>query len=101
MTRLIPTDSAMAGIDIHHPHHLPRPQAREAVQRVADKLVERFGVESRWQDDVLSFSRAGVDGRIALLPDAVRVQADLGFLLAAMQGPIEAEIRRVLDKYFA
>ena len=38
MTRLIPTDSAMAGIDIHHPHHLPRPQAREAVQRVAGRV---------------------------------------------------------------
>ena len=91
----------MAGIDIHHPHPLSAIQAREAAQRVADKLVERFGVDCSWQDDVLSFSRAGVDGSISLLPGAVRVQAALGFLLAAMQGPIESEIRRVLDKHFA
>ena len=91
----------MAGIDIHHPHPLTAERAREAVQRVADKLVERFGVECRWQDDALAFTRAGVDGRIALLPGEVRVQAELGFMLSAMQAPIEAEIRRVLGKHFA
>lgn len=91
----------MAGIDIHHSHQLPPPRARQAVQDVADKLVDRFGVDCSWDEDVLSFSRTGVDGRITLLPDAVRVQAQLGFLLAAMQDPIEAEIRRVLDTHLA
>ena len=91
----------MAGIDIHHAHKLPMPRARQAVQEVADKLVDRFGVECRWEGDVLHFRRTGVDGSIGLLPDAVRVQARLGFLLAAMQEPIEAEIRRVLDTHLA
>lgn len=91
----------MAGIDINHPHRLSMPQAREAVQQLADKLVERFGVDCSWQGDVLSFNGAGVDGNIAVDPGTVRVQARLGFLLSAMQGPIEAEIRRVLDKHFA
>lgn len=91
----------MAGIDIHHPHQLPPERARHAVQQVADKLVEKFGVDCRWQGDVLEFSRPGVDGCIALLPGEVRVTAELGFLLAAMQGPIESGIRRVLDERFA
>lgn len=90
----------MAGIDIQHPHPLGPTQAREAAQQVADKLVGRFGVDCRWEGDVLHFSRAGVDGRIALLPGVVHVQAELGFLLSAMQGPIESEIGRVLGKYF-
>ena len=38
----------------------------------------------------------GVDGRIELLPQAVRVTAELGFLLSAMSGTVESEIRRVL-----
>lgn len=91
----------MAGIDIHHPHQLSDEKAREAVQRVADKLVERFGVDCSWQGNALGFNRAGVDGSIELLPGAVHVQATLGFLLAAMQGPIEVEIQRVLDRNFA
>lgn len=91
----------MAGIDIHHPHQLSPERARDAVQQVADKLVEKFSVDCSWQGDVLQFNRPGVDGRIALLPGEVHVTAELGFLLAAMQGPIEAGIRRVLDERFA
>lgn len=91
----------MSGIDIRHPHTLPMPEAREAVQRVAGKLEDRFGVDCAWRGDVLDFSRGGVDGRIALLPGEVHVTARLGFLLAAMQDPIEAEIRRVLGKNFS
>ena len=89
----------MSGIDIHHPHPLSMPEARDAVQRVADKLVERFGVECRWREDVLDFQRPGVEGSIALRPGEAHVTARLGFLLSAMQGTIEAEIRRVLERH--
>ena len=42
------------------------------------------------------FQRSGLEGRIQLEPDELRVTAKLGFLLSAMKGPIESEIRRVL-----
>lgn len=90
----------MASIDIKHPHSLSPAQARHAVQEVADKLTERFGVESRWEGDILHFQRSGVDGRIALLPQQLHVTAQLGFLLGAMKGSIESEIRRVLGERF-
>ncbi|KGM57684.1 polyhydroxyalkanoic acid synthase [Lysobacter arseniciresistens ZS79] len=90
----------MASIDIQHPHTLPPAHARQAVQDVADKLVDRFGMECRWNGDILDFTRTGVDGRIALLPGQLHVTAQLGFLLGAMKGPIEAEIRRILDERF-
>ncbi len=91
----------MASIDIQHPHSMNPAHARQAVQEVADKLVERFGVEYQWNGDILNFARTGVDGRIALLPDQLHVTALLGFLLGAMKGPIEAEIRRVLGERFS
>ncbi|MGJ4730264.1 polyhydroxyalkanoic acid system family protein [Luteimonas sp. SDU101] len=90
----------MAGIDIRHPHSLPLDQARLSVEQVAQKLSERFEVACDWQDDTLHFSRSGVEGRIALEPNQVHVTASLGFLLSAMKGPIEAEIRRVLAERF-
>ncbi|CAG4972750.1 MAG: polyhydroxyalkanoic acid system family protein [Lysobacter sp.] len=90
----------MASIDIQHPHTLAPPRARQAVQEIADKLADRFGAECRWDGDILDFTRSGIDGRIALLPGQVHVTAQLGFLLGAMKGPIEAEIRRVLDERF-
>ena len=90
----------MASIDIQHPHTLAPPRARQAVQEIADKLADRFGAECRWDGDILDFTRSGIDGRIALLPGQVHVTAQLGFLLGAMKGPIEAEILRVLDERF-
>ena len=90
----------MAGIDIVHTQSLPRDKARKAVEQVAKKLSERFDVEYGWNGDVLNFARSGVDGKIALSPKQLHVTASLGFLLSALKGPIEAEIRRVLDEKF-
>jgi putative polyhydroxyalkanoate system protein len=92
--------TAMSKIDIRHPHTLPLTKARKAVQEVADKLGARFGMDSRWEGDTLHFARSGVDGHIALDPKEVHVSAQLGFLLSAMKGPIEQEIRRVLAERF-
>ncbi|UNK43875.1 polyhydroxyalkanoic acid system family protein [Luteimonas sp. S4-F44] len=90
----------MSGIDITHPHSLPQAQARSAVEDVARLLAERFDMKYAWSGDTLNFNRSGVDGAIALLPDSLHVTAKLGFLLSAMRGPIEAEIRRVLSERF-
>lgn len=90
----------MSTIDLEHPHRLPDPDARRAVEDVAVRLAQRFGVEYRWEGDTLHFRRPGVDGRIALAPGLLRVHAHLGLLFAAMRGPIEQEIRRVLGERF-
>ena len=90
----------MASIDIQHPHSKSPAQARKAIEGVAKKLAERFDMEYGWDGDTLNFSRSGVDGKIVLLADKLRVTANLGFLLSAMKGPIEAEIRRVLSEKF-
>ena len=90
----------MASIDIQHPHTMNPAHARQAVQEVAATLAERFGVEYRGNGDILDFTRSGLDGRIALLPGQLHVTAQLGFLLGAMKGPIEYEIRRVLGERF-
>lgn len=90
----------MSNIDIRHAHSLPHATARKAVQEVADKLAERFGIDYRWDGDTLNFARSGVDGKIDLAPNSLRVTASLGFLMSAFKTPIEAEIRRVLDERF-
>lgn len=90
----------MSNIDIRHTHSLPPAKARKAVEEVASKLSERFGVDTHWDGDLMHFKRSGVDGHIALAPHQLHVSAQLGFLLGAMKGPIEAEIRRVLDERF-
>lgn len=88
----------MSSIDISHAHSLSPDAARSAIEEVVGKLSERFGVQSRWEGDVVKFSGSGVDGAIALQPQQVRVTAELGFLLSAMKTMVESEIRRVLSE---
>src|SRR5690606_8277527 len=98
----IPTpEAAMAGIDIHHPHSMPIAKARKAVEDVARKLADRFDFEYGWEGDDMHFKRAGVDGNIAVTPEQLHVTAKLGFLLSALQGTVEQEIRKVLDEKFS
>ena len=40
----------------------------------------------------------GMQGLVELLPGRVRVTAELGFLLSALSGQVENEIRRVLGE---
>lgn len=91
----------MASIDIEHAHSLAPTKARQAVQDVAEKLASKFGVDYRWEGDVMHFTRSGIDGHIELVPQALHVRAQLGFLFGAMKGPIESEIRRVLQERFS
>lgn len=90
----------MPSIDIRHAHSLPPAKARKAVDEVAKKLADRFGVACEWDEDTLRFERSGVEGKIALKPKQLHVTAQLGFLLSALKSPIEAEIRRVLEERF-
>jgi putative polyhydroxyalkanoate system protein len=86
----------MASIDIRHLHRLPLAQAREAVEQAIVSLGHRYGLDYRWEGDVLHFVRSGVDGRISLAPGEVHVTARLGMMLSAMKGTIESELERLL-----
>src|SRR5574337_151571 len=92
---------AMPKIDIRRPHQLPVAEARAVVEQVAARMREKFGMEGRWLDDTLLFSRPGVSGSIAVGQDAIQVKAELGLLLAPLKGMIEQEIQRKLDEHFA
>lgn len=86
----------MARIDILHPHTRDAGEARTIVDGIAAQLRERYGVAGGWQGDAVRLSGPGLQGQVELLPQQVRVTAELGFLLSALRGQVEAEIRRVL-----
>jgi len=90
----------MPKIDIRRPHNLPLDQARTVVDKVAARMREKFDMQSQWQGDTLRFSRSGVNGTIAVAPDAIHVNAELGLMLSPLKGMVEQEIRRKLDEHF-
>ena len=90
----------MSSIDIRHQHSLSMPKARKAVEEIAKKLASKFDMDYGWDGDDLHFTRSGVDGRIHLTAKQIRVTARLGFLLSALKGTVEQEIRKVLAERF-
>ena len=90
----------MPSINIKHAHTKTPIQARKALESVAKKLAERFDMQFGWDGDTLNFTRSGVDGKIDMLPNQLHVTAQLGFLLSALKGSIESEIKRVLSEKF-
>src|SRR3546814_8046231 len=86
---------------IQHKHSLSLAKARKGVEDVARRLADKFGFEYGWDGDEMHFNRSGVDGRIAVTPEQLHVTAKLGFLLSALQGTVEQEIRKVLDEKFS
>ena len=90
----------MSDIDIRHQHSLPPAKARKAVEDIAKKLAAKFDMDYGWDGDTLNFNRSGVDGHIHVGGKQIRVTARLGFLLSALKGTVEQEIRRVLAERF-
>lgn len=70
--------------------------AQTAADELASDLARKFDIEYGWDGNDIHFERPGVHGQISVGEREIRVQAYLGFMLALMRGPIEAEIVRYL-----
>jgi putative polyhydroxyalkanoate system protein len=88
-------------ISIRRKHNIGLEGAKGAAQKVADDLAQRYGIQSRWEGDVLSFSRSGVDGQVRVSDSEVVLDAKLGFMLSAFRGAIESHINDGFDRYFS
>lgn len=90
----------MADIHITRSHAMPLKKAREAADRFADQLAEKFDLEAHWHGDTLHFSRAGVNGTLTLGRGSVEIRAKLGLLLSAFKSSFEGHIKDNLDRVF-
>ncbi len=90
----------MPTIDIHAQHTLSHAQALDAANELSRDLAEKFDIDYGWEEEVIHFERPGVDGRILITQGEIRVQANLGFMLMLLKGPIEQEIVRYLEEHF-
>ena len=90
----------MADIHITRSHAMPLKKAREAADRFADQLAEKFDLESQWHGDTMHFTRAGVNGSLTLGRGSVEIHAKLGLLLSAFKSSFEGHIEDNLDRIF-
>jgi putative polyhydroxyalkanoate system protein len=93
-------EAGMPDIHIVHPHKLSAKKARDAAQKVADKIAEEYDLECEWDGDTLYFERSGVNGAMELGEGQVEMTIKLGFLMGAFSSTIQAKIEENLKKVF-
>ena len=91
----------MADIHIEREHALGLHEARNIALQWAEQAHTEFGLKwTHAQDatgDLVSFSRSGVNGTLAVTKDRFEIDARLGFLAGVFKDRIEAEIVKNLD----
>jgi len=95
----------MADIHIQRNHTLGLAEARKIAFKWAEQAEEKFDMECTYEEgkteDLVSFTRSGVNGTLTVTKDSFELQAKLGFLLGAFKGTIETEIVKNLDALLA
>ena len=95
----------MADIQIHRAHRLGLAQARKTAWQWAEQAEVKFGMECTViegdDNDVVEFTRSGVDGRLVVTADAFELTARLGLLVGVFRQRIESEIEENLDALLA
>jgi putative polyhydroxyalkanoate system protein len=90
----------MADINIVQAHSLSPAKAREAAQKVADKMARDYQLDCQWRDNVLSFERSGVHGALTLGEQRAEMVIRLGFLMSAFSSTIETKVAENMRKVF-
>ena len=91
----------MADIDIERAHSLPMAEAQQLVDKIATEMGDKMGLECTKNGNNIAFKRSGVDGEITLDENAIRIQAELGFMMKAMKPMIVGAINKRLDEVLA
>jgi putative polyhydroxyalkanoate system protein len=92
-------------IHIERNHTLGLAAARKLAFRWAETAEEKLDMACTYEEgrtsDLVSFTRAGVNGELKVTKDSFVLDARLGFLLGAFKERIETEIVKNLDKLLA
>ena len=92
----------MSHILIERQHALGLPTARQHAQTWAEKATAKFGVQCRYEAgehmDVLHFEGSGMEGSLQVSAQALKLEAELGFLAAMFQEKIETKLNEQFDE---
>jgi putative polyhydroxyalkanoate system protein len=95
----------MPDIKISRQHTLGLAQARKVAYKWAQDCEKKLDMECTYEEgkaqDVVQFTRSGVDGTLNVTATGFELHAKLGFLLGAFKGKIESEIEKNLDALLA
>jgi putative polyhydroxyalkanoate system protein len=88
----------MAKIQIEKPHTMAVSEVKTTIDGLLGRM-ESMGIKLEWNGDNLQLSGKGVKGQVAVSPDKVSINLDLGMPASLMKGKIEQKIRDGLEKH--
>lgn len=95
----------MPDIQIKREHALGLAEARKIAFKWAEMAEEKFDMECTYEEgkteDLVTFTRSGVNGELKVTKEMFLLDARLGFLLGAFKEKIEGEIVKNLDTLLA
>ena len=95
----------MADLKLHRDHTLGLARARKVALKWAEDVEAKLDMECTIiegdDEDVLEFTRSGVEGRMIVAATFFELEAKLGFLLKPFLGRIEKEVSQQLDEALA
>jgi putative polyhydroxyalkanoate system protein len=95
----------MAELNIVREHALGLVKARKIAFQWAEQVEQEFAMQCNYaqgkHEDEVDFVRSGVKGSLTVTKTHFELRAQLGFLLGAFKGTIEAEIVKNLDALLA
>lgn len=91
----------MSKIRICREHSCGLESARKAAADIAGEMGQRFGVDSQWEGDQLTFSHSAVKGAIRVSEDTIEVDARLGLLALPLKSMMESRIHDFIDQNLA
>jgi putative polyhydroxyalkanoate system protein len=95
----------MPDIHIHRAHTLGLAAARKHALAWAEQVKKDLGLNCTYAEgktqDLLTFTRSGVNGELKVTQNEFDLTAKLGFFVGAFKGQIEAEIVKNLDGMLA
>ncbi|MDN4036044.1 polyhydroxyalkanoic acid system family protein [Massilia sp. YIM B02443] len=90
----------MAEISIVQQHSLSPDAARSAAEQVAQRIAAEYGLDCKWDGDVLRFERSGVEGALTLEHQRAAMRIRLGFFMGAFAPAIEAKVADKMRRVF-
>lgn len=91
----------MPDIHIERNHSLGIARARQVARRWLRQVEQDYGLAFTYTEgeslDVAQFSRAGIDGKVEVTADSLKLEATLGFLFGSFAPQIEEKISGKLD----
>lgn len=79
---------------------MPVKEAQQAADKLAGDLAQKFEIDYGWEGDHIHFERPGVNGKITVRENEIRISARLGLMLIFLKPVIEEEITQYLENHF-